>query len=83
MTVQFDACIEGLRELQDRIEESAHSDLQRSRCHVSRTVAKRALSLVAQRFLALVQVGNPLAESGGVADALNQHLQRRRSSLAS
>lgn len=65
------------------VTEIAQRDLQRSRCHVSRTVAKRALSLVAQRFLALVQAENPLDESAGVADALNQHLQRRRSSLAS
>lgn len=65
------------------VTEIAQSDLHRSRCHVSRTVAKRSLSLVAQRFLVLVQAENPLDESGGVADALKRHLQRRRSPLAS
>lgn len=63
--------------------EIGQRDLQRNLCHVSRTVAKRVLSLVAQRFLALVQAENPLDESRGVADALNQRVQRRRSSLAS
>lgn len=61
----------------------AQGDLKLSRCHVSRTIAKRALSLVAQRFLALVQAENPLGDSAGVQKALEQHLQHKRASLAS
>lgn len=51
--------------------------LHLNRSYVGRTIKPQALMLVAQRFLALLQADDPVAESEGVDDALHLHDQRR------
>ena len=58
------------------------STVHLDRTTVSRVLKGPSLVLVAERFLHLAQVDEPISESPGLQEALRQHEQRRSNALA-